>query len=56
MNTENVPKRLSILRRNYEMVKSSDLVIAYVEFSFGGAYQTLEYARQMKKRIINLAM
>lgn len=55
MSIENAPKRLSILRRNYEMVKASDLVIAYVEFDFGGAYQTLEYARQMKKRIINLA-
>lgn len=30
MNTENAPKRLRIIRRNYEMVKACNLVIAYV--------------------------
>ena len=37
------------------MVDSADLVIAYVQYSWGGAAKTLEYAKRKKKTIINLA-
>lgn len=34
------------------MVNDADVVIAYVQHSWGGAAQTLEYAEQKRKRII----
>ena len=52
---ENVPKRFAIIRRNEWMVDNSDLLIACVLYSWGGAAQTLEYAQRKKKSIINLA-
>lgn len=52
---ENVPFRYAIIRRNEWMVNEADLIIAYVENTFGGAYKTLSYAHSKKKRIINLA-
>ncbi|MBR0425166.1 MAG: hypothetical protein IJK01_03485 [Clostridia bacterium] len=46
----------SILRwkmcRNERMIDRSDVVIAYVSHSFGGAYQTLCYAQRKQKRIV----
>ena len=51
---ENVPRKFAILKRNEWMVDSADLVIAYVEYSWGGAAKTLEYAKRKKKQIINL--
>ena len=41
--------------RNKEMVNRSDLIIFYVEQNYGGAYQTLEYAKKLNKNFINLA-
>ena len=52
---ENVPPKFAITRRNEWMIEQSDLVIAYVKHTHGGAYKTLEYARRKKKQIINLA-
>lgn len=51
---ENVPHRLAIVKRNEWMVDEADLVLAYVEFSFGGASRTLEYAKRKGKEIIDL--
>ena len=51
---EDVPRRYAILRRNQWMVDQSDVLIAYVNHGWGGAAQTLEYAKKKKKRIINL--
>ena len=51
---ESVPRKFAILKRNEWMVDSADLVIAYVEYSWGGAAKTLEYAKRKKKQIINL--
>jgi len=53
---ENTPKRYAILERNKWMVKECDLVIAFVKYSWGGAYQTLKYAKQQKKKTINLGI
>ena len=51
---EKTPLKFAISKRNEWMIDQSDFVIAYVEHSFGGAYQTLSYARRKKKRVINL--
>ena len=49
---ENVPKRYAISRRNAYMIDRSDVVIAFVTHSFGGAYKSLCYAQRKQKRII----
>ena len=51
---ENVPPRFAIVKRNEWMVKNADLIIAYVEHSWGGAYRTLQVAKREKKRIVNI--
>ncbi|MBO4323699.1 MAG: hypothetical protein J5836_03455 [Clostridia bacterium] len=51
---ERVPKKLAIIKRNEWMVDNADLVIAYVQHSFGGAAKTLKYAKRRKKTIINI--
>ena len=49
---ETVPLRFAIVRRNEYMVSRSDVVIAYVLYSWGGAAATLRYAEKQQKRII----
>ena len=51
---ENVPKRFAISRRNEWMIENSDLIIAFVKNSYGGAFKTLTFAKRRKKKIINL--
>ena len=41
--------------RNREMVDRADLVICYIENKEGGAWQTVKYAMEKEKNIINLA-
>lgn len=53
--TETVPKKFAISFRNRWMIKNSDMVIAYVKHSFGGAAQFFEYAKKQKKKVINIA-
>ena len=53
---ESVPRKFAILKRNEWMVDSTDLVIAYVKYSWGGAAKTLEYAKRKKVPIINIAL
>ncbi len=52
---ENVPYRFAISKRNEWMIDQSDLIIAYVKHSFGGAYQSLHCARRRGKQLVNLA-
>ena len=52
---ENVPPKYAINKRNEWMIDKADLVIAYVKYTYGGAYKGLLYAQKRKKRIINLA-
>ena len=35
------------------MVRSADLIIAYVNNSFGGAYKSYKYALRRNKKIVN---
>ena len=49
---ETVPRRFAILKRNEWMVEHSDVVVAYVHYTWGGAAKTLEYAQRKGKEII----
>lgn len=51
---ELVPKRFAILRRNEWMAKHSNMVLAYVDAAFGGAYKACCIAKRCEKSIINL--
>lgn len=52
---ETVPKRFAINFRNKFMVEQSDIVVAYITHSFGGAAKFVEMAVKKKKTVINLA-
>ncbi len=52
---EKTPKKLKIIKANQYMVNKSEFLICYVKNSRGGAAKTLEYAKQKKKKIYNLA-
>lgn len=45
---ECTPAKYRILKCNQYMVDCSDYLIAYVNYSFGGAAKTLEYAKRKK--------
>lgn len=51
---ENVPPRFAILKRNEWMITNADLIIAYVNRSYGGSYKSLQVARRKNKKIINI--
>lgn len=51
---ENTPMRFAISKRNEWMVKNSDVLIAYIENSFGGAVKMLNIAKKNNKTIIQL--
>ena len=52
---ENVPPKYAILKRNEWMMINADLIIAYVNCGYGGAYRSLQVAKREKKKIINIA-
>lgn len=52
---EHVPAKFAISHCNRWMVRHTDLVIAYVIGTAGGAAQSIRYARSLHKPIINLA-
>ena len=49
---ENIPPRYAISRRNRCLVENSDIVVAYVQHSWGGAATTLSFAAHKGKPII----
>lgn len=51
---ENIPPKFAIIRRNEWMIENSDLLIAYVKYSWGGAAKTLEYAKRRGKPILSI--
>lgn len=54
---ELVPRRFAITHRNRWMVDQADYVVAYVDHNYGGAAQTLKYAKgKGTKQILNLAL
>ena len=52
---ENVPLKFAILERNKHMVEKADYVIAYVDHTWGGAYQAYKHAQRKKKPLFNLS-
>lgn len=52
---ETVPRRFAISKRNEWMAANSDVVVACIQHSWGGAATTLKYAERKKKRIIVLS-
>ncbi len=52
---ENTPKAIKILKCNEYMVRKSEFVVAYVKYSFGGAYKAIEFAQRKGKKEINIA-
>ena len=52
---ENKPAKFAIFYRNRYMVEKADLVIAYIEREWGGAYQSYKYAKSKRKPIYILA-
>ena len=51
---ENVPLKFAIARRNRFMMECADVVIAYIDHSFGGAYQSYQHAKRKGKTVFNL--
>ena len=51
---ETTPPRYAISKRNEWMMKNADIIIAYVNHSYGGAYKSLQVAKRNKKEIINI--
>lgn len=47
--------KAAIQIRNRNMVDRSDLVVCCIEHKSGGAYQTVRYAKQKEKHILNIA-
>ena len=48
------PKKFQIIKSNRYMIDHSDFLICYIEHSWGGAFQTFEYAKKKKIHIINI--
>ena len=44
--------KAAISKRNYWMVDKSDYVIAFLQYDYGGAYDTVRYASKNGKNII----
>ena len=44
----------AIKKRNRWMVDNSAHIVAYVHYDYGGAYETMRYAKKKKKHVINL--
>ncbi len=53
---ENTPPKYAITKRNRWMINNSDYVVAYVEYSFGGAAQFTSLAEKRGKTVLNLAV
>ena len=47
--------KAAITKRNEWLIDNSELLIAYVEKQYGGAYNTLKYAEKNGVQIINVA-
>ncbi len=51
----NTPKRFSIIKANEYIIGQSDFLICYVEFMYGGAFRTYEFAKRKKIPVFNIA-
>lgn len=51
---ESIPPKFAISWRNKWMIRESDVVVCYVNHSWGGAAQFMSYAQNQGKCIINM--
>jgi len=51
---ETTPRNLKIIKANEFMINNSDFLISYVNYSWGGAVKTVEYAIKKKIQVVNL--
>ncbi len=51
---EQIPYRFAINKRNEYMIDNSDFIIFYVQYTWGGAYSAMRYAKRKNKNFINL--
>lgn len=51
---ESTPPKFAISHRNKWMAQKADILIAYIQHDWGGAYKTYKYALKNKKKIFNL--
>ena len=47
--------KLAITKRNEWMAEQADLIFCYIERESSGAYKAVQYARKLRKEVINLA-
>ncbi len=52
---QNGPKKFAISRRNKYIAENADVLICYIKYHDGGAYEAVKIAQKNKKKIINLA-
>ena len=52
---ESTPKRFHIIKANEYMINHSAYLICYIEWSWGGAIRTYEYAKRNNLQIFNVA-
>lgn len=50
--SELVHPKAAIKKRNRWMIDECDFVIGYIQRDHGGAYDAIQYAKQMKKQVI----
>ena len=50
---ENVPIKFAISARNKWMVDESDVIVAYIDHRYGGAYRAYFYATRKNKTVKN---
>ena len=51
---EHIPPKFAISKRNEWMMTNADLIIVYINHSYGGAYKSFQIAKRQKKNIINI--
>ena len=51
---EQVPLKFALSHRNRWMVENADVVVAYIDHAWGGAYQTCVHAKRRQKTIFYL--
>ena len=52
---ELVPKRFAVSKRNQWIVRDCDMVIAYVDKTYGGAYAACQFAKKKGRVVVDLA-
>ena len=52
---QSTPRKLKIIKTNEAMINHCDILVCYINRTWGGAIKTFQYAKRKNKTIINLA-